>query len=437
MSVQHNLNWLNIVCLRRCAYGVFSLIFLLVVSGCTNKNQLSPSPNLFIDTAGGYPDDQIPISERSTRAELLYITDRIGTNSPTLGVSYGLQRSSSMALGRISIRYGDKDDWQSLKQASQTSSRKQNIKLKIENVEELVRFPETPLPFEVTNGRLNTIPEAQEQYGQKESELRGVFSARLAKTIKKEAFIFVPGFNNSFEDGTLSLANIWHLSGRVGIPVLYSWPAGHSGFSGYLKDREAGEFSIFHLKQFIEMLARIPELERIHIIAHSRGTDVVTSALRELVIAERAKGNSPRESLKISNLILAAPDLDFGIVRQRLIAERFGPAIGHISVYVNPGDGALRFSQRLATGTRFGRLTVDDLNESDRRVFEKIRNVSFIEIENPGGGIGHSYFRDNPSVLSDIAISVMNNVPPGHEKRPLEFVGINFWLLKDGYPFSD
>ena len=97
---------------------------------------------------------------------------------------------------------------------------------------------------------------------------------------------------------------------------------------GYFADRESGEFTIFHLKEFVRLIASSPEVERIHILAHSRGTDVTTTALRELVIEARAAGKNPRESLRIANLVLAAPDIDFDVVRQRLMAEKFGPAIG-------------------------------------------------------------------------------------------------------------
>lgn len=65
----------------------------------------------------------------------------------------------------------------------------------------------------------------------------------------------------------------------------------------------------------------MPEVGSIHILAHSRGTDITTTALRELVIEARAAGKNPVTFLKVKNIILAAPDLDYGVVTQRLIAE--------------------------------------------------------------------------------------------------------------------
>ena len=72
----------------------------------------------------------------------------------------------------------------------------------------------------------------------------------------------------------LVIAELWHFLGRQGVPILYTWPAGFGGLRGYTRDRESGGFTIFHLKQFLRLLASTPELEELNIIAHSRGTDV-------------------------------------------------------------------------------------------------------------------------------------------------------------------
>lgn len=162
---------------------------------------------------------------------------------------------------------------------------------------------------------------------------------------------------------------------------------------------------------------------------------MVTTALRELVIAIRGRGRSPRKILKVSNLILAAPDLNFSVARQRLIAEQFGPSIGQITVYMNKSDSALRIAQKLMTGQRFGTLTIDDLEDSERAIFGKIKNVNFVDVEDVEGLTGHGYFRKNAGVLSDIALLIRDGAEPGTPTRPLQKIGLNFWNLKKGYPF--
>jgi esterase/lipase superfamily enzyme len=158
--------------------------------------------------------------------------------------------------------------------------------------------------------------------------LREQLVSRLAKSKNKEVVMFIHGYNNKFDDAQFTIAGLWHLLGRKGIALTYSWPAAHGGLFGYFIDRESGEYTIYHLKETLRLLFSIPEIERIHLIAHSRGTDVTTSALRELMIEERAKGNVVSKRFRIENLMLAAPDLDFGVISQRLMAEQFATAIG-------------------------------------------------------------------------------------------------------------
>ncbi len=250
----------------------------------------------------------------------------------------------------------------------------------------------------------------------------------------KDVLVYVHGFANSFNEAARAEAEVWHFLGRHGVPVLYRWPAARGGLFGYFIDRESGEFTIFHLKEFLRLLASSPEVEQVHILAHSRGTDVVTTALRELVIETRAAGRNPRESLRIANLILAAPDLDLDIVRQRLMAEKFGPAIGQITIYTTQADKALRASQTLMSGTRFGRLQQTDLGERERRIFTEVTNVNIIDVQGVGGLIGHAYFRSSPAASSDLILILRDGSPPGEPARPLTHRTLNFWTMPKDYP---
>jgi esterase/lipase superfamily enzyme len=230
----------------------------------------------------------------------------------------------------------------------------------------------------------------------------------------------------TFGEAQARLANLRHWAGRPGVPLLYTWPSGNTGLFGYFRDRESGEFTIFHLKQTIRMLAGIPALERINLIAHSRGTDVVTSALRELAIAERAAGRVRRRSLRLGTLILSAPDLDSGIMQQRIVAEKFGPALDQINVYLDPGDGPLGLAPTLTSGQRFGRIRPEDLTPARRETFTRIGNVHFIIVEAARPALGHGYFRENPAVLSDIVLTLRHGAPPGGERRPMRRLDVNF-----------
>ena len=281
---------------------------------------------------------------------------------------------------------------------------------------------------------LEDDPEVQSELEQVEAEFLEQLHRRLAVKRDKDVLVYVHGFNNSFDYAARAQAEVWHFLGRRGVPVLYSWPSAHGGLFGYFIDRESGEFTIFHLKEFLRLLASSPEVERVHILAHSRGTDVVTTALRELVIETRAAGRNPRESLRIANLVLAAPDLDFDIVRQRLMAEKFGPAIGQITIYTTQADKALSASQTLMSGTRFGRVREADLGEREQEIFTEVTNVNIVEVQEVSGFIGHAYFRLSPAASSDLILVLQGGSRPGEPDRPLRHETLNFWTMPKDYP---
>lgn len=409
------------------------LLALFLLSACSAERVLVETPILYTSVSS-YTDGTIPSGLRTTTPKIFFITDRRREISPDGMLSYGAERSAAMAFGTAEVSFGLDLTWEQVVRASSTAKRDRDIGLNVSDVDELVQFPATPLPFIVRDDEAIPLPEEQEDYHQATQIMKSALQNSLRRANSKDVIIFIHGFNNGFIESVQALAELWHFSGRKAVPILYTWPAARGGLFGYFIDRESGEFSIYHLKESIRILAELQEVDRIHIIAHSRGTDITTAALRELIIEARASGNNPRKSLKIENLILAAPDLDFGVVRQRVIAEKFGPAIGQITVYMNQDDEALGLSQYIMSGLRFGKLSKEDFQENDRQIFERVKNVSFINVDGVSSFLGHSYYRTHPGVLSDIALVIRDNLKPGDPARPLIHNQFNFWTLAEGYP---
>ena len=65
---------------------------------------------------------------------------------------------------------------------------------------------------------------------------------------ENETFVFVHGFNNSFEDAAKRTAEIWYDVGFEGPPIMYSWPSQGStflrGVFGYFADSETVKWSV-------------------------------------------------------------------------------------------------------------------------------------------------------------------------------------------------
>lgn len=384
---------------------------------CAAPQTLTGTPTLYLQK--GYPADAIPKTLQTSEPKLFFVTDRFLSDQWSSEAPYSSDRSPSMAFGNVTVSFGSNISWPKLVGYSTTKERGKKIKLQITDADELIRFPSTPLLYTQDDNQteaLNNPP--YRVYKKREVEFKNRLSILLKQANRKEVVLYVHGIYNEFRDAAYTMADLWHFSGRIGVPIFFTWPSGSGGLFGYLKDRESGDYSIYHLKETLRLISETPGLEKVHIIAHSRGTDVVTTAMRELIIAERGRAKSARKKYKIENLILAAPDLDFGVVRQRLIAERFGQAFGNINIYVNRKDGALKFAQRIASGQRTGQLSVTDLEDIDRNIYERIGNVHFIDVENADGASNHSYFRQNPNVLSDIALTLQTGAAPGWGGSP-------------------
>lgn len=379
----------------RTAAAFVRVLALIALSACSGARAL-PETATAPETPG--------------EAQAWFVTDRAADRGSPETASYTTQRDPAMGFG-----------------LAQVDPRQRRAR--VSGVNERLRFPPTPLPFSHRDGVILPDRQAAAAYDAAREAMKADLAQALRQSGQGDVLLYVHGYNSDFEDTLGTLARVWAATDRTALPLAFSWPAGNPGAFGYFKDRESGEFSIFHLKQTLLLLREVPGLRRIHIVAHSRGSDVATTALREMIIAERAAGRNPRKSLKVENLILAAPDLDFSIVRQRLIAERFGPAFGRITVYINPQDGALGLAQVFLAGTRFGRLSYEQLGATEREIFDRIRNVHFINVSAVAGQSSHSYFRDNPEVLADMATVLTTGADPGDPRRNLIHAEANFWRL--------
>jgi len=217
------------------------------------------------------------------------------------------------------------------------------------------------------------------------------------------------------------MAELWHFLGRYGVPIAYTWPSGHPGMFGYTYDSESSEFTVYHLRQVLTLVAGFPEVEKINLIGHSRGTDVVVTALRELTIAARAQGLDPKEVYKLHNFIIAAPDIDLQVAVQRIMGDHVAFSANRFTIYSSPKDKAMGISQWFNSSPRgrLGTLGLDKMPETmEETVDFSSANISFINFsgkKDEGGG-------------------VREDIDPGSPGRPLESLGQKFWKIPKGYP---
>ena len=424
------------------ALSALVLVVLLIGpgAGCGGKPQLMPTPNIYAN-GDPAPFAEVPAERQSNRVEVLYLTDRALEPEATPDrPEYGHKRSRSLAFGVCEVRFGENVSWDELVKASTNRKRATKLEVAMTKATELCRFPPTPRTLvELPDPPGTTQPSTlQADHDEALSIAREEFGRRLAASEVKDVYIFVHGVKTGFEGSVHTIAELWHFLGRQGVAIAYSWPAGGKGLlRGYNYDYNSSEFTVYHLKQTLRAIASFPEVHRIHLIAHSRGTDVVVSAIRELHLETQVgAGRSTREVFKLGTLVLAAPDLDVDVVVQRAVTSRLGHVPEQTVLYICEKDEALGLSRFLFGSMRLGKLKPEIFTSEELEALRHSKRVAIIDarVEKPGS-FGHNYFYSNPAVSSDLIMVLRHQAPPGAEHgRPLQAIPNGFWSIDDKYP---
>jgi len=416
------------------------LALIFVLSGCAGPRLMMPTPNLYLDESHDWYGD-LPPRLRSTKVRLFYITDRVPEDAEEGNLRYGYGRSPSLAFGTAVVDLGVGITWEELLEASRTQTRSKKVVLKLGVIKEIFRTPDLPLPYKEVDGRIIVQPDLLVEDKTAREVFRHTLTEQLALTPRKEVFIYVHGYNNSFKDAALVSAELWHFLGRIGVPMIYTWPAGYPGLFGYTYDRESSEFTIYHLRETLSFLASFPEVEKIHLIAHSRGTGVAIAAVRELTISARATGIDPKAKFKIHNLVLVAPDLDVQVAVQRIAGDKLDYSVNRFTIYTSSADAAIGVAEWLFSSPRgrVGTIGMEDMSEVLKAALEfspkSVKHINYSPAPNsPTGSYGHSYFRTAPTVSSDLVLMLRDDLDAGTPGRPLKPIGPGFWRVPLVYP---
>jgi esterase/lipase superfamily enzyme len=433
--------------MRRLAEPLLILLLAVLLGGCQSTFWLMPTPNLY--TRGDVdPFPNVPPELQNNHVEVLYLTDRKPEppkDPKDTSPNYGYKRSRSVAFGVADVEIGENLSWEKLEAISRSKEREERIPLRVVKTTEIVRFPDTPKilgalpPFQpATNTPTSAATTMRAEIDLDKQKTYAELSARLAKSPSKEVFVFVHGYNNDFNYSIMTIAQLWHFLGRRGVPIAYSWPAGRTGLlRGYTYDRESSEFTVYHFKEMIRAIAECPDVKKINIICHSRGTGVVVSGLAELHMEIGGSGQSTRDVLKLGSLVMAAPDLDVDVMIQRAVTVRLGMVPERTTIYVCANDKALGISNWLFSGvSRLGAIRSNMFQPDELETLRSRKTVQLIDaqISDPGP-YGHSYFHASPAVSSDLILLMRYHCGPGAENgRPLGAEKSGFWVIDDKYP---
>jgi esterase/lipase superfamily enzyme len=180
--------------------------------------------------------------------------------------------------------------------------------------------------------------------------------------------------------------------------AFYSWPSqGSFSLLDYHIDENNIDWTVPHLKSFLEELRNRSGASTIHVIAHSMGSRALARALWELA-AER-----PNHGPYLDHIILNAPDIDADVFRY--LAQRVLMSSRQTTMYVSDRDKALRLSRMAHGYQRAGEVMDAPV------VIDGVDTIDVSAVDNDLGS-GHSYYADNRTVLSDIFSLIRYGKPP-------------------------
>lgn len=238
---------------------------------------------------------------------------------------------------------------------------------------------------------------------------------QVANSKNREAFVFVHGYNVSFEDAARRTAQLAYDLRFDGAPIFFSWPS-QSGLLKYAVDETNAAWTVPHLKEFLLEVARRSGAKSIHVIAHSMGNRALTSALQSLSYELRDDAKIFRE------VVLTAPDIDADVFR-RDIAPAIVKTAQRVTLYASSKDEALALSRKFHGYPRAGD------SGSDLVVVPGIDTIDVSAVDT--SLLGHSYYSSNDSVLADLTQLLLEDKPPQERPwlRAAQAGALRYWVL--------
>jgi esterase/lipase superfamily enzyme len=251
---------------------------------------------------------------------------------------------------------------------------------------------------------------------------RDNFLAALRNQIKgspsKDVFVFVHGFNSSFEDAARRTAQLAYDLDFDGTPMMYSWPSQGSATS-YTVDEAAVNVSGRKMTAFLEDIVAQSGAERIHLIAHSMGNRALIEALQTYL----AKRDPNQRKRIFGQIVFTAPDVDRDYFLDTI--ESLRESATRVTLYASDRDLALKTSQAIHGAPRAG------MAGSNIITWPGLDTIDMSGVE--GDLLGHSYFAADAGAIYDLFRLLWRGDPPprrcGMSDRPNSGKSANVWLF--------
>lgn len=320
-----------------------------------------PPPPVLLPAPKPTPDVPQPItkSEGNTLMPVFFATDRKRTDSADPTQRFGTERGD-MSYGMCSVSIPRDHKMGALESPSWWQ-----LEFRPDPEEHVVLLSVTPMPGD---------------------QLFQALAAKIAATGTKSAFVFVHGYNVTFEDAARRTAQMAYDLNFDGAPIFYSWPS-QARVMGYTHDEQNVEWTQPHLQNFLQDVVARSEAQNVYLVAHSMGNRVLTRAFAQLVT------DKPDLAARVKELILTAPDIDADVFKTQ-IAPKLVQLGTPVTLYASAGDEALKVSREIHGAPRAGDAGSGIIILAGMETID----ASLVDTSM----VGHSYYAENKSVIADI-----------------------------------
>lgn len=324
-----------------------------------------------------------------TVVPVFYGTDRAHVPNDKR-LDYGSDRARRLELGRALVTVPKKHEVPQIERPWAITIPYFNVKIYEQKEDPKVHF---------TLQELKSLTEA---------EMLDLVRQRLAASarFKDHAFVFVHGYNTTFDNAVYRTAQIAYDIKFDGAPFLYSWPSG-GGIASYTYDGVSAEQAEPYLKQFLQIVTEKTGAKSISLIAHSMGNRLLLRVLQDL---QRSKP----DDVRISQIVLAAPDVDRDSF-ENIASTLSGMARGGITLYASAADRALEVSRRFHGGVpRAG-----DVPGGVPLVVPGVDTIDATSVSMDSLGLSHSGYAESKTLLDDIGSLIATGERPPEKRVPV------------------
>jgi len=250
-----------------------------------------------------------------------------------------------------------------------------------------------------------------------EEEFYGKLKSCVGQSARKQAFVFIHGYNVGFDGAVKRTAQIAHDLKFDGAPICYSWPS-KGELTDYTMDESNVTWTVTHFEGFLKKVVNNSGATSVHLIAHSMGNRALVQALERMALSQTI------QEPVFGQVIMAAPDVDASEFH-----DRYAPSVTRlarqVTLYASTNDQALVASTKVHGHTRAG------LSGESLVLVPGVDTVDVSPIDT--GLIGHSYYGDNPRMIQDLQ-AIVELGKPAADREWLERIArsptLAYWAFR-------